>query len=452
MNPNYPMQAKGMATPGIDANVVHLLQRISSQGVSVDQLLSLLPKEQEIHPLSHYIRIYLDEKSRAGLKRHSLSALAYTLNTMAELLNDRIPTQVGKPEVQSVVEMLKRLPQKANCIHFFRNKTAPEIILDNAALPDEQRYPTLSVKTIDDYITRISGFYRWLARKMQVIIANPFAGRQIQTNAQRRKSGWKQLSPTDLRNLFTAERFQNIAEPHVFWAPILAYFAGLRRAEIAQLHLDDVGQHQGIPCLFVSNRHPGQSVKTAGAQRVIPLHQAVIDVGFLRYVADMKAQGHATVFPNLWRNARLATDRFGRNIMKFMRAAGITDQKTTFHGLRKVMNDTLKQHGVGIEARCELLGHALPNINHEVYSQALSTKAKLDFISQLPLPENFRPSVFAYVPGRFDAWIANDMASGYHRPRGKPKTEGYAHRQAVAQARVRALGKPPKGKGQRTLQ
>ncbi|WP_313422890.1 tyrosine-type recombinase/integrase [Stenotrophomonas rhizophila] len=87
-------------------------------------------------------------------------------------------------------------------------------------------------------------------------------------------------------------------------------YSGARVNEIAQLKLHDIVQEDGVWCIAIQltadedladNEHfkTRQTVKGQSALRRIPIHQAVLDAGFLDFLEDIKACGHARLFPNL---------------------------------------------------------------------------------------------------------------------------------------------------------
>ena len=74
------------------------------------------------------------------------------------------------------------------------------------------------------------------------------------------------------------------------WIIYLVIYTGARRGELVQLRKEDVkvDEKTGRYYLLITDAHESQKLKTENAKRKIPLHQALIDAGFLDYVGLAK--------------------------------------------------------------------------------------------------------------------------------------------------------------------
>lgn len=136
--------------------------------------------------------------------------------------------------------------------------------------------------------------------------------KDLLTGPKRGKKAKRFLEEADLQKIFNPEHFPLWASkwPHRWWCPILAMYSGARVNEIAQLKLHDIVQEDDMWCIAIQltadedladNEHfkTRQTVKGQSALRRIPIHQAVLDAGFLDPLEDIRASGHARLFPNL---------------------------------------------------------------------------------------------------------------------------------------------------------
>lgn len=64
--------------------------------------------------------------------------------------------------------------------------------------------------------------------------------------------------------------------------PLLGAYSGARLSEICQLRVEDITEANGIWCMKIMPE--AGSLKTLGSERVVPLHPAVIEAGFLQFV------------------------------------------------------------------------------------------------------------------------------------------------------------------------
>src|SRR5439155_850133 len=86
-----------------------------------------------------------------------------------------------------------------------------------------------------------------------------------------------------------------------YWLPLLMYYTGGRREELAQLLVSDIKQADGIWCLSIlatPDEDDGvRSVKTEGSRRMVPLHSDLATRGLVRYVESLPTGGQ--LFPLL---------------------------------------------------------------------------------------------------------------------------------------------------------
>lgn len=169
----------------------------------------------------------------------------------------------------------------------------------------------------------------------------------------------------ELKTLFNSKIFTSDFRPEgqtkeaLYWAPLLGPFVGGRIEEIAQLRIDDVLLVNGEWCFRITEMDPEQKVKNDGSTRRVPIHNEVIQCGFLAYVALQKLSGHDRVFPSLqndnenriWSNA--LTKRYG----VYLDEIGLSDPRLTYHSFRYNFRQQCTICGIDNEVRDALSGH-----------------------------------------------------------------------------------------------
>ena len=112
-------------------------------------------------------------------------------------------------------------------------------------------------------------------------------------------------------------------DPLRHWVPWLCAYSGARVAEISQLRVEDIVQQDGIWCVRFAPE--AGSLKNASSERVVPLHPALVERGFLKFV---KTVGSGPLF------ASLTPDRFGSRggngtkvLSRWVRSIGLTDPR-----------------------------------------------------------------------------------------------------------------------------
>jgi integrase len=125
-------------------------------------------------------------------------------------------------------------------------------------------------------------------------------------------------------------------------------------------------------------------LKTESSNRLIPIHQNLIDWGLLDYV-NSRRDGH------LW--AHLSKDKYGdygRNLGRWfnsqLRKMDIKNKKLTFHSFRHTFTDKLKQADVKDGRISELTGHVDGNITTGRYGEPYRPKEQYSVIEMLDIP------------------------------------------------------------------
>ncbi|HIF9402661.1 TPA: hypothetical protein ACX6RY_002635 [Photobacterium damselae] len=73
-------------------------------------------------------------------------------------------------------------------------------------------------------------------------------------------------------------------------------YHGLRPAEACQLRVVNVRTKDGYQCFVVSEDGENQRVKTTSSIRYVPIHSALINQGFLDYLAKRKSARYIQLF------------------------------------------------------------------------------------------------------------------------------------------------------------
>lgn len=242
----------------------------------------------------------------------------------------------------------------------------------------------LSINTVNKYIAAISSFLN--CAKLQGAIpsekALPTYGQKLKIKNKSDESSYEIFTDDEIKKIFNPENFANpkflaatTFKPHMLWLPLIGIYTGARIEEICQLELTDIRSEQinGANIWVIDiNDDDLKKLKTASSKRVVPLHSALIDLGLLKYIEDLKSNfpDEKLIFPYLSKNkyGKLSdgpSKWFGRYLTKI----GISEKGKVFHSFRGTANNKLKQEGVTEEARCQMIGHVHDTINSSKYSE-----------------------------------------------------------------------------------
>jgi integrase len=215
----------------------------------------------------------------------------------------------------------------------------------------------LSQITIENHLILLRTLYNFAADN-KLVSANVAAKVKYRAKKQ---PGTKRLGYTedDAKRILIAARAEKDAV--LRWVPWVAAFTGARVDEICGAMIADIQSVEGVPCLHIrlDYREAGAELKTVNSERVVPLHSALVDEGFLEYVGSLPKDG--PLFPNL------TPDRFGRRsgngtkrIGRWVRGerVGITDpRKAPNHSWRHRFRTVCRIANIQKDVSDYLTGH-----------------------------------------------------------------------------------------------
>lgn len=171
-----------------------------------------------------------------------------------------------------------------------------------------------------------------------------------------------------LDQVFASPGYERWAtEPILFWAPLLALCMGIRPPEVTRIALEDVVECDGVACITFrdgSNLHLEKVESTRSRRRFtkhskIPVPQALLDAGFMSYVAAMTEKGEKQLFPcDGQRSADQRTAWLRSRFARQLRSVGIASGG--FPELRRSYEKRLRTTEVSRDRIAELLRVADP--------------------------------------------------------------------------------------------
>jgi integrase len=314
------------------------------------------------------------------------------------------PNSVTLPPTPAVLEPASPATPKRGRIpptllHLFedwkRKQTRPRTIgaVQNAVLEFHELHGSLPIESINrqharDYrdalierrlsdgtIGNRIGFLSTLVRHGQMemvehVLANPFerieiyGGQGLRTPKDRRAFDVGELNLIYASKLYTQnDRPQGQSAEAAHWAPLLGPFVGARIEEVAQLRMEDVQRINGSWCLRICDLGDEQTVKTPGSFRRVPLHDSLIQLGFLKYVAEQARAGAERVFPSLSNDNtnRIWSNSLGKWWNRYIDGIGLSDSRLDYHSFRYTFRQQCSLCGIENETRDALTGHWVSN-------------------------------------------------------------------------------------------
>ena len=173
----------------------------------------------------------------------------------------------------------------------------------------------------------------------------------------------------------------------LYYVPMLLWYQGGRREEFCGLAVDDVILDNGpIPYIHIAPNKI-RRIKNKQSVRNSPVHPEVLRLGFLDYVAAIKALGYLRLFPDLHSPSTQSPmgDRFYDEFMPTLTAADTDEAGFVIHSIRRGFGDALKQKRVVEEERAEMLGHKGKTETTERYCDAYEIQILYELTCKVPV-------------------------------------------------------------------
>lgn len=145
----------------------------------------------------------------------------------------------------------------------------------------------------------------------------------------------------------------------------------MRPAEACQLSTTDVKKVGGIYCITCSDSNERQRLKTKNAYRLVPVHRALLDSGFIEYVEERNRKRLKQLFDYKPHGKNHDWSfRYRTHLGKVQTAIGMKPkERPTAYSFRHTFIDELKMAEVAEHVVSEIVGHAHPNITYGRYGK-----------------------------------------------------------------------------------
>ncbi len=252
-----------------------------------------------------------------------------------------------------------------------------------------------STKTARDKLIWVKSLLNYAHRDLELTSRNVWNGIDISVKATKRRRPW---SEEELNTLFSQPLFALKELPRnkkaggwaAYWVPLIAVFSGARVSEICQLTTDDIDTNTSHPTIKIRSRSEDQRLKTINAERDIPIHPQLIELGFLNYVEQIKKGPVAnSLWPDLPKRSERSGGYFSQWFGEFLKTLPLSDE-VDFHSFRHTVRTQLVIKGASEIAIDRLLGHShIGSIGSRTYTHV----------------DNQLPTIVSQISYRFHALL-----------------------------------------------
>lgn len=318
-----------------------------------------------------------------------------TMKVFIELYGDLPVTSITRATVNAFATDLLKLP--AGGVGR-RALTAPQLI----ARAETENLPTLSHLTVKNRLMALSSVLSYAVR-LGTLAENAVTASGVTgalTKAAKKSSravARKHYLPQELKQIFSSPVFQGTWKPPRasfgeawFWVPLLLYYTGARREEVAQMNAtevrcseDDIWFLDLLSTPDDEGLEEKRTVKTAGSRRKVPLHPDLIALGFVDYATSLPAKGQ--LFPLLEANpSGYYSVNFGKRWSEYLKkVVGLDSKVRPSHGFRHTFITLCREQGIPEELRDALTGHDNGAVSRKYGERALLPQL-LEQVAKVP--------------------------------------------------------------------
>lgn len=311
--------------------------------------------------------VYERERLREGKSGDTLATERKIIEHFAKFVGEgRAVTAITRSHVRDFKRALSDVPHRWTA----REELAGMQLADAARTWTAIGGKTRSPRTVNREVSAVSAFLAWLTDNAYVE-ENVAVG--FRTRIDKTKHKYPPYTAAQLHTLFSSPLFvgshpkreHQPGEEEVrdwrYWLPLCALYSGARAGEIAQLEGSDVRQIDGVWVFDFNDEGEagGKTLKTASSRRIVPIHAALIALGFLDFVQCEAGSRSQRIFRDLEPGPRGAWSyRPSKFWARYLDRIGMKRPGLGLHSFRHTFADECRRAGVDEGVLKALLGHA----------------------------------------------------------------------------------------------
>ena len=317
-----------------------------------------------------------------------------------ELHGDMPVSSINKTHVREFKDTLLKLPARPP-----KNRQGLTITKLIEMTEKDESIPRLSSKTVNEKsLGALNAILNWAVNN-GYIDNNPATGIRVATG-KIQTTARLPYSIDDLNLIFNFTIFTKGDRPKAgageaaIWLPLLAVFTGARLEELGQLKNSDVKEENDILFFDMTTIEDGKTYKTQSSRRRVPIHSKLIELGFLKYIEEQKAQlgvsgDTALLFPSLKSERGKLTAAWSKWWGRYARENGIMDKRKVFHSFRHTVKDAFRDNGVSESISDAIQGHAPRHVGG-MYGSGYSLTILADAVAKLQYPGLHLPTTLKF--------------------------------------------------------
>ena len=355
-SPEFHLLAKELLLAKI--RYYHILDKrhLGDYSDKVDEVLSEYPNPLEGMAYVKTIKDLFKHLSKHSAKSKStISTYENAVKLFMELHHDCDASSITRSMVREYKDALLQTPRLRSGLNHL---TLPDVI-KYTQKHDIDDY--ISPSTVNKNIKAISAILSWSEKNGYFDDCanwnNPATG--VRADDSKRESRLP-FDDKDINSIFDDE--YNSLTGAKFWVPLISLYSGARLEEIGQLLVSDIKKDEEYDFWYMDiNDKDGKSVKNKSSIRLIPIHQNIIELGFLEFVGESGG-----VFKDLKRNKQgKLTSGLSKWFGGYKKRKGVASRQKTFHSFRHLFKDIVRSQIANEELSDAITGHSNTSIGRQ---------------------------------------------------------------------------------------
>jgi len=331
--------------------------------------------------ISKCIELFIGEKKQSAsgfenIRERTEREIRTSLKFLVESFGDEPIGIITKEHSNKLKTQIKTIPRNRTKNPKYRDKEIQDF--ERMKIPQKD---LLHTTTVNKHLGYLSSFMIWCVNNGYSNL-NPFTGMKIKQKKSARDER-NRFTEQELKEIFTKRNYLEYTKPSKdrycwYWTPLIAITTGLRANEICALYLDNIRQIKGNHrekrwCFDIKEEinRPDKRLKNNASRRIIPLHDIILDLGFIDFLNLIKKDPERK---RLFEELTYSEGTYAKSISRFwnnryLPLLGLKNPKTGLHSLRHTVIDHLKQKGVEPHFINELVGHSQGNISLDRYGK-----------------------------------------------------------------------------------
>lgn len=297
------------------------------------------------------------------------------------IVGDRGIKTLNREAFMELRRILKKWPANASKKPQYRGRTVKEVLAMGTDRP-------ISASTVNKILGAVHAFMKWAVQN-NYAEKNFAEGLTVSTKNVREDKKREIYTLEDLQRLFrspvyTEKQPSRLTKQHPerYWLPLVGLYSGMRLGEGAQLYASDIVEVDGVPCFDINDAEEKQ-LKNAASRRTVPVHPFLLELGFMDYVQQVRAEKKERLWGSLIQKGRGYGQDFSRFYGRLNRKHVTTHPRKNFHSFRHTFINAAKQLQVPEPIIKELVGHSLNSITLGVYGKQYEARTLLAELSKL---------------------------------------------------------------------